>query len=129
MFGGSALFGYNAEDKETIPSFLSIALNKQNIPSYIYNFGQIGFTSFQDTLYLQKILKNNVIPNTVIFYNGCNDLFVNATSLKPLSFKGQPRQAEQPWWNGWRTVRPLWRIDHSGDANGWNLTVSQHLQT
>jgi len=83
MFGGSALFGYNAEDKETIPSLLSLALNKQNIPSYIHNFGQIGFTSFQDTLYLQKILKNNVIPNTVIFYNGCNDLFVSATSLKP----------------------------------------------
>ena len=83
MFGGSALFGYDSSDEQTIPSLLSSALNTTGYPSYINNFGQFGFTSNMDVTYLQRILKNNVIPTTVIFYNGCNDVFVDSIYEKP----------------------------------------------
>lgn len=72
LFGGSTMWGDGSPDDMTIPSHLAKILNKRD--NYrIYNFGQPGHTSTQEMMRLIVELKNNNIPNYVIFLDGGND--------------------------------------------------------
>ncbi len=82
-FGGSVLWGMGARDDYTIPSFISKFLNKGNGEEqyYVVNYGQQGYSFFQEAVALLLLIKNNQIPDYVIFFDGVNDIhasFVNS---------------------------------------------------
>lgn len=68
FFGGSVIWGFGSNDKNTIPSHFQ---NLSGIKSY--NFGESAWTSDQSLMYLIRILKDGYKPEHVIFYNGAND--------------------------------------------------------
>lgn len=76
LFGGSTTWGFLAKNEETIPSFLSLELNKRGIWN-IVNYGELGYTSSQSLLKLKSVLLQGNIPDVVVFYDGCNDLRVS----------------------------------------------------
>ena len=68
FFGGSVMWGYGSNDKNTIPSHFQ---NFSDIKSY--NFGESAWTSDQSLMYLIRLLKDGHKPDYVIFYHGVND--------------------------------------------------------
>ena len=70
FFGGSTIWGFGAEDDETIPSFYSI-LTK----SFVYNFGELGWTSRQSLNQMLNALGDGNIPDRIIFFDGVNDVW------------------------------------------------------
>lgn len=75
MFGGSTTFGVYLPDDATIPSGLAKRLNADGHPATVHNYGQIAYNSNQEVLYLWLLLKEGKRPDTVILYDGCNDLY------------------------------------------------------
>lgn len=73
IFGGSTIWGAFTTDQNTIPSLLAGQLNNQKPRFNIVNHGQLTYTTNQEIIKLMLELKNNNIPDYVIFYDGCND--------------------------------------------------------
>jgi len=85
MLGGSTLWGFNVSDQETIPSYVARELNSVSSDFTVMNYSNPGYNSSQEVNYLIKKLKKGNIPNTVIFYDGCNDLQVKTMYTVPQS--------------------------------------------
>lgn len=75
MFGGSTMWGTGASDEETIPSFLSNELCKNDIPVEVTNFAENGYLSTQEMIKLELELRDGNYPDIVIFYDGVNDVY------------------------------------------------------
>ena len=73
VFGGSTVWGEAAPDHETIPSFLSQYLNDWGIDSTVRNFGERGFVSTQEVVFLYRELQAGGRPDVALFYDGIND--------------------------------------------------------
>jgi lysophospholipase L1-like esterase len=76
-FGGSTTWGASARDDYTIPSLIAKYL-AQN-PRYdveVRNFGQMGWVTSQELIYLYELLRRGERPDLVIFYDGVNDTFL-----------------------------------------------------
>jgi GDSL-like Lipase/Acylhydrolase family len=76
-FGGSTTWGAGARDDFTIPSLL--AKQFASNPRYnveVSNFGQMGWVTSQELLYLYRLLARGERPDLVIFYDGVNDCFL-----------------------------------------------------
>ena len=74
MFGGSTLWGEGAPDAQTIPSNLAELLNKSlNVHARVKNYGERGFVSTQEVVYLLRQLQTKPPPDVVVFYDGVND--------------------------------------------------------
>ncbi len=76
-FGGSTTWGAGARDDYTIPSLLSKYLAGN--PLYdieVRNFGQMGWVTSQEVIYLYELLRRGERPDLVIFYDGINDTFL-----------------------------------------------------
>jgi lysophospholipase L1-like esterase len=76
-FGGSTTWGAGARDDFTIPSLLSKDLAGN--PQYdieVRNFGQMGWVTSQELIYLYELLRRGERPDLVIFYDGINDTFL-----------------------------------------------------
>jgi len=85
MFGGSAMWGTGSPDEETIPSHLSKLLNqREGIDSRVFNFGESGYVSTQELVYLVRKLQTERPPDVVIFYDGFNEALVVASGPRPL---------------------------------------------
>lgn len=76
FFGGSTTWGYNSADDQTIPSYFAQKINEKDPVYQITNYGQMGYTHTQSLIYLLMLLRENNIPDYVIFYDGCNDVYV-----------------------------------------------------
>jgi len=77
VFGASTVYGLGADDNNTIPSFLSKIINKRShYPYQVFNFGTPSYTSSQELSRLIVELRNNNIPDYVIFYDGIADTFI-----------------------------------------------------
>jgi len=96
IFGGSTTFGTGVNDDETIPSYLSKLLNEndESIHYNVTNFGTSAFILDQDLNLFLNQLKNGIIPHTVIFYGGFNDIIsglvepgINGWNLKSRSIE------------------------------------------
>jgi lysophospholipase L1-like esterase len=74
MFGGSAVWGEGARDNYTIPSLIQKLLAATPYRVEVTNFGQRGYVSTQEVLFLQEQLLHGKIPDLVIFYDGSNDV-------------------------------------------------------
>jgi len=76
-FGGSTTWGAGARDDYTIPSLL--AKDLAGNPDYdveVRNFGQMGWVTSQELIYLYELLRRGERPDLVIFYDGINDTFL-----------------------------------------------------
>lgn len=76
-FGGSTTWGAGARDDHTIPSLLSryLAANPQ-YDVEVRNFGQMGWVTSQEVIYLYELLRRGQRPDLVVFYDGINDTFI-----------------------------------------------------
>lgn len=80
FFGGSTLWGTGVADTDTIPSFVSRYLNKDNPVYDIVNYGQSGYQSTQEVIQLILEIQKENIPDIVVFYDGVNDIYAGVFS-------------------------------------------------
>jgi hypothetical protein len=74
-FGGSTLWGWGSPDWGTIPAQLQKELNARlENPVCVTNFGEDSYVSTQEVVALLRHLQLANIPQTVIFYDGVNDV-------------------------------------------------------
>lgn len=83
FFGGSSMWGVGNADDTTIPSLIALQLNNVQPRAAITNYGEIGYGITQEIIRLAELLKSGKRPNTVVFYDGCNDLFLTALENVP----------------------------------------------
>jgi len=77
ILGGSTTWGSGVDDYNTIPSLLQKKLGNN---FDVYNFGESGYMSIQETNYLLEKLSEGNIPDIVIFYDGHNDGYTSLYS-------------------------------------------------
>src|SRR2546425_10087517 len=74
MLGGSPLFGYTVDDDQTLSAHLQEIVNaKAKRKVRIYNLGQMGTNSRDEVYLLVDQIREERIPNLVIFYDGANE--------------------------------------------------------
>lgn len=83
MFGGSTMWGSGAVDWETIPSQLNKALFAAGVYAEVINFGETGFVTSQELVFLLRLLSERERPDLVIFYDGFNDVFTSYQQRLP----------------------------------------------
>jgi hypothetical protein len=69
FFGGSTMWGTGADDAHTIPSEFA-----QLSGLRVDNFGETAFTAHQSLMLLIQLLQDGHRPNTVVFYDGVNEV-------------------------------------------------------
>lgn len=78
FMGGSAMFGYNASDYETIPSQF-LRLYRQKYPKgrsvRVHNYGIPYYYSKQELMLLTKLIFEGARPDMIIFLDGLNDFY------------------------------------------------------
>jgi hypothetical protein len=85
MFGGSTTWGEGQRDEYTIASYIARASEAAGSPVIVRNYGQRGWTHFQEMILFEQLLASQPKPDLAIFYDGANE--INAQSL---SAKGVP---------------------------------------
>ncbi len=75
VFGGSTIWGDGAPDNMTIPAYLEQATGKKTA-----NFGQLAYTAHQGLNALMQQYVMGGRPETVVFYDGYNDVAVQCRS-------------------------------------------------
>ena len=79
MFGGSTTFGEGQRDGWTIASWLSRLAEAEGIPIEVSNYGQRGWTHFQEMVLYEQQLALEGPPDLSVFYDGVNE--INTQSL------------------------------------------------
>ena len=69
FFGGSTMWGDGVDDNGTIPSQYALKTGE-----YVFNFGESGWVSRQSLNQLLNLLGDKHKPQTIIFYDGVNDI-------------------------------------------------------
>lgn len=69
FFGGSTMWGVGVEDDGTIPSQYALKSGE-----YVFNFGESGWVTRQSLNQLLNLIGDKHKPQTVIFYDGVNDI-------------------------------------------------------
>jgi hypothetical protein len=85
MFGGSTTWGEGQRDDFTIASHLARIADREGVPLLVRNYGQRGWTHFQEMILFEQLLAEGPPPDLAVFYDGANE--INAQSL---SVKGVP---------------------------------------
>lgn len=85
FFGGSVMFGVGQRDQHTIPSEVARLAEEAGIAVEVHNYGLPGWVSWQETLYLERLLAAGEQYDLVVFYDGFNDLLVQA-----IAYSGGP---------------------------------------
>ncbi len=79
MFGGSTTWGEGQRDEYTIASHLARIAEEQGTPIRVVNYGQRGWTHFQEMILFEQLLAAEPAPDVAIFYDGANE--INAQTL------------------------------------------------
>ena len=79
MFGGSTAWGEGQRDEFTIASYLVRIAEREGFPIVVRNFGQRGWTHFQEMILFEQLLADEPAPDVAVFYDGANE--INAQSL------------------------------------------------
>lgn len=85
MFGGSTTWGEGQRDEFTIASEIAKLAEEAGTPVRVVNYGQRGWTHFQEMILFEQLLAAGEAPDLAIFYDGANE--INAQTL---SAKGVP---------------------------------------
>ncbi len=76
LFGGSAMWGVNLSDSNTIASFVQQKLTERlGVPVAVYNFGQIAHSSTQEVIELIIQIRSGNVPDAVVYFDGFNDIW------------------------------------------------------
>jgi lysophospholipase L1-like esterase len=78
FFGGSATWGLYQRDGHTIPSQFARYAEAEGIPVRVVNYGQITYAIWQEVQLLEELLAEGARPDLVVFYDGVNELNVQA---------------------------------------------------
>jgi hypothetical protein len=79
MFGGSTTWGEGQRDEYTIASYLARIAEDAGKPVRVVNYGQRGWTHFQEMILFEQLLASEPAPAVAIFYDGANE--INAQTL------------------------------------------------
>ena len=90
-FGGSTMVGYGAPDQFTIPAYLAVIFNRDGQCIRLVNYGAGGWQSTQSRIQLTQSLARGGRPDSVIFYDGINDVDILTLGRRP---GGIAREAE-----------------------------------
>ncbi len=74
FFGGSTMWGEGSRDDYTIPSQLARLMDEAGTPIRATNYGQIAYVNTQEQILFERQLALGNVPDTVVFYDGFNDL-------------------------------------------------------
>lgn len=74
MFGGSTTWGEGQRDGHTIASEIARIAAAQGMPLRISNFGERGWTSFQEMVLYEQRLSLQADPDVALFYDGANEV-------------------------------------------------------
>ena len=85
MFGGSTTWGEGQRDEYTIASHLARIAEREGTPIVVRNFGQRGWTHFQEMVLFEQLLAEEPAPDVALFYDGANEI-----NTQTLSAKGVP---------------------------------------
>ena len=105
MYGGSALWGIGARDAHTIPSEVARVLADAGRAARVVNYGEPGYTLWQDVLLFQHQLATGQRPRVAVFYDGINELMVQTTD--------GPADAEPTHFGAKRLQTMLYERNHS----------------
>lgn len=84
FLGGSTTFGEGQRDDHTIASELARIADAAGTPIRVRNYGQRGWTSFQELVLLEQQLALHPAPDLVVFTDGANDVNVQAFVDEPV---------------------------------------------
>ena len=95
------MWGWNARDQYTIPSFAAAELQRRGIMDVeVVNFGQGSYTLSQELITLLLELRRGAVPAAVVFLDGNNEVATAFQSGQPGKIFGQAtyevRFAESP---------------------------------
>lgn len=82
MFGGSTTWGEGQRDGYTIASHLARISEREGSPIRIINYGQRGWTHFQEMILFEQLLAEKPAPDVAIFYDGANEIIAQSLSAK-----------------------------------------------
>ena len=90
LFGGSAMWGFTARDRATIPSWVARQLAAQGIEDVeIENKAQCAFNLTQNMATLEQELRRGARPRAVVFLDGINEVGPVAEGEQPGDVYGQ----------------------------------------
>ncbi|MBL8774578.1 MAG: SGNH/GDSL hydrolase family protein [Acidimicrobiales bacterium] len=75
FFGGSTLWGEGQRDGHTIPSEVARLAESEGVTLRVRNFGERGYTAFQEWLVLEQELARQPAPDLAVFYHGANEIY------------------------------------------------------
>lgn len=74
-FGGSTMWGTGVRDAATTASRLAALAQADGFDVAVRNFGESGWVSTQEAVFLGLMLRAGERPDVVLFYDGVNDVF------------------------------------------------------
>lgn len=92
FFGGSTMWGWGQRDLHTIPSEVARLSEQAGTPVRVVNLGQLAWVHWQEALAFERELASRPAPDLVVFYDGVNEINVQADALSP--YGGRP--SDQP---------------------------------
>lgn len=84
VFGGSTVWGTGVDDNGTLPAQLDAITDQFDIT----NYGERGYTSLQNLIDLMKLINQNKAPDTAVFFEGFNDIWVHCNAIVTPSLNG-----------------------------------------
>lgn len=85
FFGGSTMWGEGQRDRHTIPSEVARLAEADGLDVRVVNFGERGYTAFQEFLLFEQELAERGAPDLAVFYDGQNELGTQQETLENLS--------------------------------------------
>lgn len=89
FFGGSTMFGFNAQDQESIPSRF-VEMYKQQHPTgksiRVHNYGNPTYYTYQELMLFSDLIFNGHQPDVVVFLDGINDFWFATASYYRQSY-------------------------------------------
>ncbi|QXC60284.1 hypothetical protein KSP35_18390 [Aquihabitans sp. G128] len=74
MFGGSTTWGEGQRDDYTIASYVARLSERDGLPVRMDNYGERGWTHFQEMILYEQELGLHAAPDFSIFYDGANEI-------------------------------------------------------
>jgi hypothetical protein len=84
MFGGSTTWGEGQRDQYTIASWISRIAEEEGTPLRIDNYGQRGWTHYQEMILYDQQLALRTPPDLAIFYDGLNEITTQSLLEEPV---------------------------------------------
>lgn len=84
FFGGSTVWGTGVDDNGTLPGQFDALTTNYTVS----NYGERGYTSFQNLIDLMKLMNQNKAPQAAVFLLGFNDIWVHCNEFVTPSLNG-----------------------------------------